>query len=148
MTRAQSAHIPCSHAKECQLTSDSRVRRPIEMFLASLIGCKTSTAHYVARHLWASPNNIIDELHCNIAAERDPEGGRALPITAPPPVYAGLKRIHGVVSVAPRSNRIGADDVRQLGVLVDSRCPVAATLHGGACSVELEWRLMGAAHER
>ena len=112
------------------------------MFLASLIGCKTSTAHYVASHLWQAPHNTIDALHCDISAERDPEGGRALPIDLPPPMYAGLKRIRGVVQVAPRSELIGAEDVRQLGEIVDSRCPVAATLHGGACSVELEWRLM------
>ena len=112
------------------------------MFLASLVGCKTSTAHYVASHLWSAPHNAIDALHCDIAAERDPEGGRALPIDTPPPVYAGIKRVRGVVQVAPRSPLIGSDDVRQLGEIVDSRCPVAATLRGGACSVELEWRLM------
>ena len=121
--------------------------RPIEMFLASFMGCKTSTAHYVARHLWPPPHNRIRALHCDIAAERDPRGGRALPIDAPPPVFAGVKRIFGTVSVAPlladgySSSAIDAEAVKQLGAIVDSRCPVAATLHGGACAVELEWKL-------
>ena len=115
---------------------------PIETFLASLIGCKTSTAHYVARFLWNAPHNTLASVDCEIKAFRDPDGGRALPITEPPPVFPGISRIWGVVRVAPQSPEyFSADDITQLGAVVDSRCPVAATLQGGGCSIELEWKL-------
>lgn len=114
---------------------------PVEALMAALIGCKTATAHYVARHLWPRPGNAITGLSCEMQAERDPEGGRFLPITEPPPVFPGITRVWGTIRVAPRASSVTAQDVVQLGKCVDQRCPVAASLHAGGCEIALEWVL-------
>ena len=116
--------------------------QPVELMLAALVGCKTATAHYVAKHLWKRPHHRIDHISfVDVVAERDERGALALPIGDPPPTTAGLLRVRGNVVVQPASDAITNEDVINLGALVERRCPVAAMFHGAGCVLELDWRL-------
>ena len=125
--------------------------QPVELMLAALLGCKTATAHFVARQLWPRPRNRIERIEWrDVTAERDERGALALPIDAPPPVPAGLRLVRGVALVTPAAPRradsgppIAAADVAQLGSIVEERCPVAAMFAASACELEIEWRLAG-----
>lgn len=123
---------------------DDTAPQPVELMLAGLIGCKTATAHFVARHLWPRPNNRIDTISfSDVVAERDERGALTLPICDDPPITAGLLRVSGIVTVRPSraDHPITADDVVQLGELVEKRCPVAAMFHSSGCVLDFEWRL-------
>lgn len=117
--------------------------QPVELLLAALLGCKTATAHFVARHLWKRPHNKVDSLiFHDIVAERDERGALTLPIFDTPPVTSALLSVRGVVIVRPASaDVITALDVAELGKLVEVRCPVAATLKLAGCKVDFDWRL-------
>ena len=121
----------------------NRAAQPVELLLAALLGCKTATAHYVARHLWPRPHHRIDALcFSDIVAHRDERGALALPIAERPPVPAALVSVRGVATVTPRSSGvISAADVRALGAIVEERCPVADTLVRAGCVIDIEWRL-------
>lgn len=54
---------------------------------------------------------------------------------------AALLWVRGRAIVRPASATITAADVRELGELVEQRCPVAATLARGGCALEFEWEL-------
>ena len=116
--------------------------QPVELLLAALLGCKTATAHFVARHLWPRPNHRVLAINFDdVVAERDERGALALPLAAEPPVTAALLRVRGVARVQPASASITAADIRQLGALVEQRCPVAATLTAAGVELAFEWRL-------
>ena len=116
--------------------------QPVELLLAALLGCKTATAHYVARHLWQRPNNRIDGIEwVDVVAIRDDDGATSLPITQAPNVSARLMKVSGVGYVRPRGPTIMYEDVKMLGELVEQRCPVAVTLAASGCEVDFEWRL-------
>ena len=115
--------------------------QPVELMVASLLGCKTATAHFVARHLWPRPHNKIDSISfLDVVAERDDRGALTLPITEEPPITAGLLRVTGKAVVSPVStSAISSADVAELGALVEKRCPVAAMFHASGCSVDFTW---------
>ena len=116
--------------------------QPVELMLAALVGCKTATAHYVAKHLWPRPNHRIDRISfIDVVAERDEHGALTLPIDTAAPTTAGLLRVRGSVWVQPRSDAITDEDIIKLGDIVEQRCPVAAMFHGAGCVLELDWRL-------
>ncbi len=116
--------------------------QPVELLLGALLGCKTATAHFVARHLWARPHNCILRLDfSDVVAQRDERGALAMPIRDEPPCTAALLRVEGVATVTAASSAITAADVEALGALVSKRCPVAATLHAAGCDVSFSWLL-------
>lgn len=115
--------------------------QPVELLLAALLGCKSATAHYVARHLWPREHNKLEAINfVDVVAERDDRGAIALPICEQPPVAAGLLRVRGTALVTAHAS-ISPADVAALGELVEERCPVAATLARGGCELDFEWRL-------
>jgi uncharacterized OsmC-like protein len=123
---------------------DDTAAQPVELMLAALLGCKTATAHFVARNLWPRPNNRLASIVFeDVSAERDERGALAMPITDDPPVTAALLRVSGVARVRPVSTSVTAADVVALGAIVERRCPVAATLTAAGCALEIEWVLDG-----
>ncbi len=116
--------------------------QPVELLLAALLGCKTATAHFVARNLWERRANRIDAIAFDeVVATRDERGALALPISAAPPVTAALLSVGGRVRVRPRSGSITPADVEAMGRIVEERCPVAATLSAAGVRLEFEWVL-------
>ena len=115
--------------------------QPVELMLAALVGCKTATAHYVARHLWPRPHKIASITFSAVEAARDERGALALPIEDDAPVSAALLYVRGTVTVTPSSEAITSVDVEQLGALVEKRCPVAASLAAAGCEIGFQWRL-------
>ena len=117
--------------------------QPVELMLAALLGCKTATAHFVARHLWARPHNKIAFITFeDVVAERDERGALTLPITDELPITAALTRVTGIARVRPvDAASISAASVEKLGELVEQRCPVAATLVAAGTKLEFEWLL-------
>ena len=125
-----------------------RGAQPVELLIASLLGCKTATAHFVARHLWQRPHNRIDSVEFSqVVVERDERGALALPIEAMPPVSSAILSVRGVATVTPSARRAGqqavitSEQVEELGRLVEVRCPVAATLLAAGVEMDFEWRL-------
>ena len=117
--------------------------QPVELVLAALVGCKTATAHYVARHLFPRPHNKIESIVWeDVVGKRDEKGPLALPIEQPPPVFPGLASVTGVALVRLRpGSPVSAADVAQLGQLVEQRCPVAVMFVAAGCDMDMEWRL-------
>ena len=117
--------------------------QPVELLVASLLGCKTATAHYVARHLWPRGANTIAALRFEeVEAVRDERGALSLPIDEPPPTPAALRSVSGRARVRPASPAsVDAEAVAALGRIVEERCPVAATLAAAGVRLEIEWLL-------
>mmetsp|Transcript_41254 Transcript_41254/g.129619 ORF Transcript_41254/g.129619 Transcript_41254/m.129619 type:complete len:166 (+) Transcript_41254:33-530(+) len=130
-----------------QMGGGDSAAQPIEALLASLLGCKVATAHYVARHLWARPHNRFESIEfAGVEAVRDPRGALHLPITEPPPSPPGLTRVSGVARVhLPAGSPLTADDVAVLGRVVEQRCPIAAMLAAAGVEMDMEWVPGGAA---
>lgn len=125
--------------------------QPVELLVSSLLGCKTATAHFVARHLWQRPHNRIDHIEFSqVVAERDERGALTLPIGTLPPVTSALLSVRGIATVTPAARAQGVithEQVDELGHLVEVRCPVAATLKAAGVDVDFEWRLGGRGEE-
>lgn len=65
--------------------------QPVEMMIASLLGCKVATTHFVARHLWPRAHNRVDRIEfVDVEAARDDRGSLHLPINDAAPVSAAL----------------------------------------------------------
>ncbi len=65
--------------------------QPVEMLIASLLGCKAATARFVARHLWPRAHNGIDAIEfIDVEAARDDRGALHLPIDQEAPVSSTL----------------------------------------------------------
>ena len=122
---------------------DDQAPQPVEMLVASLLGCKTATAHFVARHLWPRPHNKIERiLFEDVQAERDERGALSLPIREAAPVTAAVTSIQGTARVTPVAGaRLSDADVQELGRLVEERCPVAAMLRASGCALHVDWVL-------
>ena len=118
--------------------------QPVELLVASLLGCKTATAHFVARHLFPRPHNKISTLEfTDVVAARDERGALTLPIASTPDVTSAILSVHGMATVSLVSDTaaVTAADVHELGRIVEIRCPVAATLRSAGVNLEFEWRL-------
>ena len=122
---------------------DDEAPQPVEMLVAALLGCKTATAHFVARHLWPRPHNRIGHIEfVDVIAERDERGALSLPIATPAPVTSQLSLVQGIARVTPVAGAsLRSDDVRELGRLVEERCPVAAMMRASGCALCIEWTL-------
>ncbi|CAK0902540.1 unnamed protein product [Prorocentrum cordatum] len=145
--------FPGGHASATDLprpAGDDAAPQPVELLLAALVGCKTATAHFVARHSWPRPFNRIDAIEwADVAAHRD----EAIPVSLPIcpgsvlPGNPGLLEVRGVAFVRPPrgaldAGSIGNEDVRLLGEEVERRCPVAAMVRQSGCRLIFDWRLV------
>ena len=137
---------------------ENRYAQPVEMLLASLLGCKAATAHFVARHLWPRPHNRIQRIEfVDVLAARDERGALHLPVNEDAPVPSALlyapwccfflvvtlfrMYVRAVVRLTPSSGAIGMKDVVALGSLVEKRCPVAAMLVQAGVQLDFRWML-------
>ena len=63
--------MACSHSRSfarVQAVGGANLApQPVELFLAALVGCKTATAHFVARQLWPRGSNEVRPL-CSLSA--------------------------------------------------------------------------------
>jgi uncharacterized OsmC-like protein len=112
--------------------------QPVELLLSALVGCEQATAAYIARHM--SPRLKLKYIHFSVTGERDDRGATALPITEPAPVQARLTRVTGEAVVHVRGPAETQARVDELARLVQSRCPVADTLHAAGTKLEVKWR--------
>ena len=118
--------------------------QPVELLVASLLGCKTATAHFVARHLFPRPHNRLSLVaFSDVVATRDERGALTLPITSAPEVTSAILSVQGVATVSLVSDSVAVTDadVQELGRIVEIRCPVAATLASAGVALEFDWRL-------
>lgn len=126
--------------------------QPVEALLAALIGCETTTAVYVARHM--KPRFPLLGITFDYKASRDSRGAMALPLDEAPPAPAWLQRVEGtaVVHLKPRKSSSHADSdvtgmqeqaarVEELHRHVERRCPVASMLVAAGCDMRVTWRL-------
>jgi uncharacterized OsmC-like protein len=130
--------------------------QPVEMFLASLVGCEQATAMYVARHL---PRPlVINKIDFNVYAERDPSGSLTLPLGSLPSSDippARLTRIYGTATVysipaathgsssSTSSNTdnsaVSQEEVDLLHREVNIRCPIVNMVLLSGCEVDIQW---------
>jgi uncharacterized OsmC-like protein len=131
--------------------------QPIELFLASFIGCTQATALYVGRRMStastssfssaatsfssASPSSIlIDRMEFNIHAIRDERGSLALPIDHEPPVPARILEINGTVTVYVSPPAVlTKEQLHFLHEQTELRCPVANMIMASGCPMNVEW---------
>ena len=137
--------------------------QPVETLLASLLGCKAATAHYVARQLWPRLHNRIERIEfAEVEAGRDERGALHLPIDEEAPVTSSLlccslppiptppadrnqfvpcRYVSGIAKVRPSSAAIEQTHVLALGALVERRCPVAAMMAQAGVRMQFQWLL-------
>lgn len=114
--------------------------QPVELLLASLVGCEQATATYVARHM--NPRIKLEGIDFSYEAERDPIGAQFLPIDAEPPVSPKIERVWGEARVKVRGGDETAERIQTLGRLVHQRCPVAQTLQSAGVNMDgITWVL-------
>jgi len=119
--------------------------QPVEMLLASLVGCTQATALFVARHM--TPRLKIEKMKFRIEAERDERGALALPLPDPAtaaatqaPVPSRLQRVWGTVTVHHDcAEPIGPDQMRLLKDQTELRCPVANMMHLSGIEMDVDW---------
>ena len=135
--------------------------QPVETLLASLLGCKAATAHYVARQLWPRLHNRIERIEfAEVEAARDERGALHLPIDEEAPVTSSLlccplppiltprcnkfveyRYVSGIAKVRPFSAAIEQTHVLALGALVERRCPVAGMMAQAGVRMQFRWLL-------
>jgi len=134
--------------------------QPVETLLASLLGCKAATAHYVARQLWPRLHNRIERIEfAEVEAGRDERGALHLPIDEEAPVTSSLlccsiptppsdrnqfvpcRYVSGIAKVRPSSAAIEQTHVLALGALVERWCPVAAMMAQAGVRMQFQWLL-------
>ncbi|KAJ8605953.1 hypothetical protein CTAYLR_010801 [Chrysophaeum taylorii] len=115
---------------------------PVETLLAALVGCEQATAHWVARIL----RFRIDRIEFDVQASRDPRGAIALPVDQTPPVPSRLEKVWGTATVYAQNAT--PEDIRKLGTIVHTRCPVASMITLSGCALEVEWYLGSSSRTR
>jgi hypothetical protein len=133
--------------------------QPVEMLLASWMGCTQATALFVGRHL-LNNNAVIDcSEFDNITAFRDERGALALPIDRAPSVVSRLQRVTGTITVHTRCQQdsscsnnnnnnatgISAEQLLVLKEQTELRCPVANMMIASGCVMDVTW-VVGAAN--
>ena len=115
--------------------------QPVELLLASLVGCEQATASFVARQM--RPRLPLAEIQFLYRAERDNRGAVALPLgDAPPEVPARLSRVHGVATVTLNDGESETRErVEYLRRQVELRCPVANMMAAAGIELDIEWVL-------
>lgn len=135
--------------------------QPVELLLASYIGCTQATAIFVGRNM--KPNQLlIDKLEFDIKGERDERGALDnIPIwdgiqnndasneieNIPnefPDVPARLSAIRGTITVYAKNRKgekveIGENTLKILEKHTERRCPVANMIIESGCSMDVDW---------
>ena len=119
--------------------------QPVEMLLASWMGCTQATALFVARQLSVTIDYIEFD---DIRAFRDEHGALELPIQQDPSVPSRLQRVTGTITVHFRTENAGTDgtfpvsdaDFSLLKEQTELRCPVANMMIASGCQMDVEWR--------
>eukprot|EP00520_Triparma_pacifica_P010810 CAMPEP_0118645974 /NCGR_PEP_ID=MMETSP0785-20121206/7794_1 /TAXON_ID=91992 /ORGANISM="Bolidomonas pacifica, Strain CCMP 1866" /LENGTH=208 /DNA_ID=CAMNT_0006537907 /DNA_START=323 /DNA_END=945 /DNA_ORIENTATION=+ len=117
--------------------------QPVELLLSSLLGCTTTTSHYISRNWHPKPFEIIG-LEMDVKAHRDNRGVMKKPtheLVEDFGIDAMLQRVTGVVTifVSPLTEDIDSIDVSKFGVVVEDRCPVANMIVKSGCVMDVEW---------
>ena len=114
--------------------------QPVELLVASLLGCTQATALFVARQM-----KILDRLsHLefnSIIAVRDERGALTLPIEELPAVPSRLQEISGQVAVIllPDAPPLSAGELTLLKEQTEVRCPVANMMIASGCRMKVDW---------
>ena len=112
--------------------------QPVELLLASLIGCTQATAIYVGRMM--KPRLLVDKIEFDLTACRDERGALALPIDKAPPIAARLESISGTVKVYFKKGvNPTQNEFLILKEQTEARCPVANMIHASGCKTDIEW---------
>jgi uncharacterized OsmC-like protein len=132
--------------------------QPVELLLASLIGCTQATALFVARHV--QPKIHVQRMEFDLVAVRDERGALQLPI--PPGTYSPttldqeatttripsrLQRVHGTVTIYTKQHSdsssqeapIGRERLAQWQHETEWRCPVANMMVASGCEMDIQW---------
>jgi putative redox protein len=127
-----------------QMGGQNSAPQPVELLLASLIGCTQATAIYVGRMM--TPRLLIDRIDFDINAYRDERGALMQPIDVVPSIPARLQCVSGTVKVYFKKGIDNNDDVTEeqlkvLGEQTEARCPVANMMHASGCSMDIKWMI-------
>ena len=139
--------------------------QPIELLLASLVGCKTATATFVARHMKPRLNigKIVFDIEGNgsshpsfkvidpaisqlmyqfisslTTASRDERGSITLPLGSELTHPSRLEYITGTATVHTTKGGSQAQ-LDSLAHEVEQRCPVANMITMSGCSLSIKW---------
>jgi uncharacterized OsmC-like protein len=124
--------------------------QPVEYLLAALVGCKTATATFVARHM--RPRLSLQSVDFEVEASRDQRGSLYLPMgkhtharPAKPfsmnmdvevPPVSRLQSISGTAWVTTSASQ---EQVDLLAAEVERRCPVANMVMLSGCKLDIQW---------
>jgi|TARA_B110000902_G_scaffold75277_1_gene89245 uncharacterized OsmC-like protein len=103
---------------------------PMQLFAASLVGCQNEQAQVVAEEL----SMAIAKIEIDVAIDLDLAGFMGLSEDS----NGSYKRVrlttivHGVVT---------DEQVKELGTIVDSRCPILALLRTSGCAISSSWNI-------
>ena len=119
--------------------------QPVYLLLSAMVGCETSTAHFVARKMGLK----IDSLSFDLHAWRDQRGVlsnvpssaevSASDITDQDKFPSMLQEIKGEVVV--KSATATQAQVDALAREVKKRCPVASMISHSGCRLSIKWKL-------
>jgi len=113
---------------------ENQAPQPVELLLASFIGCTQATAIFVARQMGLS----ILRMDFDLKARRDERGAIALPIRDAPPVQSRLQEITGRV-ILTTDEPLSLEDLNILQEQSELRCPVANMMIASGCRMNVEW---------
>lgn len=119
--------------------------QPVELLIASWMGCTQATATFVGRNM-RSNRLMIEKLEFdNVEARRDERGALSnLPIKAGtllPDIPPRLQEIKGTIRVFLQNNeKISKMDLELLANHTESRCPVASMILASGCQINVSWK--------
>lgn len=112
---------------------------PVEMLLASLIGCEQATAVFVGRSM--KPRILIDRIHFDLQVNRDARGALQFPIEKTPDIAARPQRCFGTATVflSKEGQTIPTDQLALLKDQTEARCPIANMMEASGCVMDISW---------
>jgi uncharacterized OsmC-like protein len=116
---------------------ENEAAQPVELFLASLIGCEQATAMFVARQM--QPRVIINKIEFEVEAFRDNQGALMLPFgtdTDSVRPVSRLMRIYGRAIVYTDGSQKDIDFIEKE---VLKRCPIANMVQLSGCEIDIDW---------
>jgi putative redox protein len=113
--------------------------QPVEMLLASWIGCTHVTALYVGRQM--EPRISIARMEFDVSAFRDERGALELPIYVRPAMPAMLTSIQGSIRVHIKKGSVSQVQLQNLAEITEYRCPIANMIIQSGCAIDVEWKI-------
>ena len=128
--------------------------QPVEYLLAALVGCKTATATFVARHM--RPRLSLQGVDFEVEASRDQHGSLHLPmgkhtlVCPAQPVSTDMdmdmdvnvqpvSRLQSISGTAWVTTSASQEQVDLLAEEVERRCPVANMVVLSGCKLDIRW---------